>query len=805
MSFSVEQKTLERLDWPEVLARLDAFARTPRGRARLAAASNGAGASLFEDSADGARERLAETREALAILDAGERPPLGGVAEVAASLRRARKGGLLAAGALLDLLATLTALRDTARFLAERGVQAPRLAALAESIVDHAALRSDLERSLEPSGEVRDDASAALAEARREVRRSAGEIQDRLARALKDPDTLARLSDAYYTVRNDRYVLPVRADAQGAVRGIVHDASRSGTTVFIEPEALVELNNRHKQAEIETERETLRVLRVLSAAAADAADEIEAGLGALESVDLSFARAQLAAELGATEPEVGDEGVLRLPQLRHPSLSRDEVVPNDLRLGEDFTVLVLSGPNAGGKTVAMKAVALAVLFTRAGLFVAAAAPARVDLFDAVLADIGDEQDIREHLSTFSAHMANLARIADTASRRSLVVLDEIGVGTDPGEGAALAQAVLEKLADAGARVIATTHYNLLKEMAEVDERFANASVEFDPETLAPTYRLRMDLPGSSSATAVAARMGMRADVLERANELLEREDRRLDRMLSELAASRAALDHEQREASRLREESEATRADYRARLEKLQQRRDSLYRSMRDDLDRAFRGAHERIAAVIRDLQRGGTARDAARAREQLLAAEQAARRAEQEAGVEASEGPNLAPVDWQRARAGDPLQVQGGGPAVLLALPDHRGRVAVRVGSARVLLPMERVGAAEETPPVRPRGRVTVTRAGPAPSDDEAPGGDDAGRCDLRGLRVDEALDRLTHALDRAAAAGRERLTVVHGIGTGALRDAVRRHLADSVYVARFSAGTAGEGGEGVTRVVLD
>jgi DNA mismatch repair protein MutS2 len=805
MSFSVEQKTLECLEWAEVLARLGAFARTPRGRAKLAAASDGAGASLFEASADGVRERLAETGEALAILDAGDLPPLGGVADVAASLRRARKGGLLAAGALLDLLATLSALRDTQHFLAERGEQAPRLAALAESIVDHAALHSKLERSLEASGEVRDDASAALAEARRAVRRSTGEIQDRVARLLKDPDTLARLSDAYYTVRNDRYVLPVRADAQAAVRGIVHDASRSGTTVFIEPEALVEVNNRHKQAEIAVERETLRVLRDLSSAAAAAADSIEAGLEALESVDLAFARAQLAAELGATEPEVGDEGVLRLPQLRHPSLSRDEVVPNDLRLGEDFNVLVLSGPNAGGKTVAMKAVALAVLFVRAGLFVPAAAPSRVDRFDAVLGDIGDEQDIREHLSTFSAHMANLARITDAASRRSLVVLDEVGVGTDPGEGSALAQAVLEKLADAGARVIATTHYNLLKEMAEVDDRFANASVEFDPESLAPTFRLRMDLPGASSATAVAARMGMRADVLERANQLLEREDRRLDRMLSELAASRAALEHEQREARRVRAESETVRADYRARLEKLQQRRDTLYRSMRDDLDRAFRGAHEQVASVIRDLQRGGTAQDAARARESLLAAEEAAQRAEPEAGVDTSEAPDLAAVDWQRAQPGDRVRVQGGGSAVLVALPDHRGRVAVRMGSARVLLPMERVGPAGETPPVQPRSRVAVTRSGPGPSDDEDLAGGDAGRCDLRGLRVDEAIDRLTHALDRAAAAGRERLMVVHGIGTGALRDAVRRHLAQSPYVARFAAAAAAEGGAGATLVELD
>jgi DNA mismatch repair protein MutS2 len=507
VGFGISQKALERLEWPEILARLGEFARTPRARARLldAATDGSPGTSLFEATAAGVRERLAETAEANAILAEGDAPPIGGAAELAASLARARKGGALDAAQLLEVGSTLTAIRDTTRFLERRAEAAPRLAALGETIADQPVLRADIEGSLDPSGEVRDEASAALADARHEAHRLAGEIQGRLAHALRDPTIQSCLSDSYYTVRNDRYVLPVRADSRGGVRGIVHDASRSGTTLFVEPEALVELNNRHKRAELAIEQETRRVLRELTEGVADAADEIEAGLTALEIVDLAFARARFGQAQDAVEPEVRDEGVIRLPQLRHPLIPKDEAVANDLRLGEGFTVLVLSGPNAGGKTVTMKTVALAVLFTRAGLFVPAAGNARVDLFDTVLADIGDEQDIREHLSTFSAHMANLARIVREADGRSLVVLDEIGVGTDPGEGAAIAQAVLEALADAGARVVTTTHYNLLKEMAEVDERLANASVEFDPETLAPTYRLRMGLPGTSSASAVAAR------------------------------------------------------------------------------------------------------------------------------------------------------------------------------------------------------------------------------------------------------------------------------------------------------------
>ena len=817
MGFRVSEKTLARLEWPQVAARLAARARTPRARARLDPAAGCA--SLFEASAEGVRARLAETAEARALGAAGVGLGAGDLADPAEALGRARRGGALEPRALLDLRSALLAIGTARRGISARAELAPRLADLAGSLGDHGALADAIGRSLDPGGEVRDEASPRLAEARREVRRLAAAIEARLGQLLRDPDLRRHLSDVYFTVRSDRYVLPVRSDSTGSVPGIVHDASRSGTTLFIEPEALVLQNNRHKQVELEVLQETQRVLRELSERAAASAPAIEADLDALAHLDLAFARAALAEEMEAVPPEVGDEGVLRLPGLRHPLIPPDEVVANDLSLGEGWTALVLSGPNAGGKTVAMKALALAALCARAGLFVPAAAGARVDLFDEVTAHIGDEQDLREHLSTFSAHMANLARIAREAGPRSLVVLDEIGVGTDPGEGAALAQAVLEALADAGARVVATTHYALLKEMAEVDPRFANASVELDPETLAPTFRLRMGLPGASSATAVAARMGMPQAVIARANEILDREDRRLDRMLAELGASRAALEREQREAARLRAESETARAEVRERLERLRARRDELTHAMRRELDAAFRAAHAEVATVIRELQRGGTAQGAARARERLLALEQAppapdaggagaalgadAAGALAE-GAEAGGGraPAPEPVDWRLARAGDAVTLRDGASAVLLALPDRRGRAAVRVGSARVLVPAERVAALRRTGPAPPPRVAFETAAGRGAGD--LPAGDGA-RCDLRGLRVDEARDRLAADLDRALAAGRSRLEIVHGVGTGALRRLVREELAGSALVARIADAAPDQGGDGVTIVWLD
>ena len=806
MPFHVERKTLERLDWPQILARLAGHARTPRGRAKLA--SPDAATALFEPTPEGVRARLAETREARDLRLEGLALPAGELADPSEALGRARRGGILAARALLDLRAVLLAIAETRRLLATHADAAPQLAGLAATLDADPTLAESIDRALDPAGEVRDGASPALAEARREGRRLASAIETSLARLLRDPDLRERLSDAYFTVRNDRYVLPVRADARGSVPGIVHDASRSGTTLFVEPAALVELNNRHKQAELTIVQEVQRVLRELSERAAERAPATLADLDTLGHLDLAFARAALAEEMEACEPAVGDEGILRLPALRHPVIPPGEVVSNDLALGEGSCVLVLSGPNAGGKTVAMKAVALAALLVRAGLFVPAAPGARVDLFDEVLADIGDEQDIREHLSTFSAHMANLARTVREASPRSLVVLDEIGVGTDPGEGAALAQAVLEVLADAGARVVATTHFNLLKEMAEVDPRFANASVELDPETLAPTYRLRMGLPGASSATAVAARMGMPGAVLDRANELQDREDRRLDRMLSELSASRAALEREQREALRLRDESLAVRAEYRERVLRLRTRRDELFRAMRHDLDQAFREAHGRVAEVIRELQRGATARDAARARARLLELESEAREsvaaaAAPEASVPDAPEPETAaePVDWRFARAGDGVALREGGCATLIALPDRRGRVALRVGSARVLVPAERVVALRRD--ARPSApRVAFEPSGGGARGDVVAGGTQ--RCDLRGLRVDEAQDRLAAELDHALAGGHARLAIVHGVGTGALRRAVREQLAASPFVKSVADAPPDEGGDGVTLAEL-
>jgi len=787
MSFRVSAKCLAQLEWPDLATRLARYLRTPEALAALADAP-------FAPSVAAARCRLSETSEARVLRGLGAELPFGTLPALDAELARLAKGGALSASELLAVAGLARAVADTRAFFLRRAGEAPLLAESAQVLSNPRQLADAIDAALDASGEVRDAASPALAAARRDAREAASRVQERVERLLSERELRAALQDAFVTMRGDRYVLPVRAEARGRVPGIVHDASASGTTLFIEPQALVELNNALKQAELAIERETRRVLAELSALAAPAAATLGADFAILGSLDLAFARARLAEDLLATEPSLDDGAEFELLQLRHPLLPAEQAVASDVRLGGSFHVLVISGPNAGGKTVAMKAVALAALMARAGLHVAAAPGSRVGAVSAVLADIGDEQDIRESLSTFSAHLANLAAMLSEAGPESLVLLDEIGVGTDPGEGAALAQAVLEQLADAGARVLVTTHFGLLKEMAAVDPRFENACVDFDGETLLPTYRLRLGVAGMSSARTLAARMGITAPVIERANGLLAREDRRLDRMLLELAATRSALERERSEALHLRSESEAARDDYRAKLERLQERRDQLFASMRSELDEAFQSAHAEVAAVIRELQRGGDARSAARAREQLIALKTKTERA---SGTQQSPLPEPAgsAVDWRELQPGDSVDVAGGGTGTLLALPDARGRVRVQVGGARLSLPAERVRSRAGT---ESRPAAQLVRVDPLPEASTPT------RIDVRGSRLDEALAAVERALDDAARAGVSYLEVVHGIGTGALMSGLRARLRGLPHVARVEAGASDTGGPGVTRAFL-
>jgi DNA mismatch repair protein MutS2 len=812
VSFRCDPAALERLEWGALAEGLAALASTARGAQACRAAR-------FASSPEHAAALLAQTSEARALVDAGAEPPFGGVADVRALLLEVGRGRVLGARELKQLLDTLEAAGRLRAFFEARSASqaasrtpegAARLGAVARELPDLAPLGQVLTRLLTPEGELRDDASPALARARKAVRRLSADIERLMARLLRDPDIQPHLQDAFVTTREGRPVLPVRAADRARVRGIVHDVSASGTTVFIEPELAIDLGNQLRLAQTEAEREVERVLREASARVAAHADPLEQMGDRLEEIDAAFARGRLSLRLDACAPALCAEPTLELRQLRHPlllleaGLSADQVVPNDIALPAGARCLVISGPNAGGKTVAAKAVGLAALALRAGLHVPCAEGSRISLPDAVFAELGDEQDLRAGLSTFSARLRNLKQILEAVDGRSLVIADEVGDGTEPGEGAALAQAMLEALVARGALVIATTHFNRLKELAGADARFANASAEFDPRTLAPTYRVHLGAPGSSGALYAARRMGVETAVIERAEQLLDGEDRKLEALTRSLSELRQQLEVERQSAQLTRERSEAARAAYEARLETLRRGREAALQAMNADLESAFAAARGEIAAVMRSVQAGSD--EPPRGREAGRAANRARARLDQlrERTRELARPLAAAPaaptaVTASLLERGARVQLSGvGGEAVVLEPPDPRGRVGVRVGSVRSVVPLERIARVlGPAPATAPRAHVDVERA---PSEAAA-----RSRCDLRGLRVDEALDRADAHLQAHLGRGPASLLFVHGHGTGALRDAIRSWLRAARGVSAIRAGEPGEGGNGVTIAELE
>lgn len=800
MTFRASDAALARLEWPRLLELLAAQAATERGAEALRALD-------FPATHGGVRERLAQTTEARRLVDAGSEPPFGGVADLRAQLAELARGRALTARELAELAATIEAAARVRASLAGNAAQAPGLAALAQTLPDLRALAREIAAVVTPTGEIRDDASSELRRLRRRARELEGEIERQMARHLRDPDVQAHLQDSFATFRENRPVLPIRAEARQRVRGIVHDVSSSGTTVFIEPEDVVEAGNRLRIAQTELAREVERLLAELSSSARGATPLLDAQGATLEALDAAFARGRLSRRAAAREPELAASGGFVLRGLRHPlllleaGLAPEDVVPNDVALQDGARCLVLSGPNAGGKTVAAKAVGLAALSLRAGLHVPCDAGSAFPVVDAVFAEIGDEQDLRAGLSTFSARMANLAAVVAQADEASLVIADEIGEGTEPGEGAALAQAILEALVERGALVLATTHFNRLKELAGSDPRFANASAEFDPETFLPTFRIHLGQPGSSGAMWAASRMGLDGAVVERARELMDREDSRLEALTRGLSELRQELEAERRLALRMREESEVARSSYEARLAVLRGAREQALEAMKSDLESAFARARAEIAHVVRQLQSGAAAPGPAanRAQAELVRIReraQSAERAERAAQPEAS-APR-APVDEAALVAGARIELAGvRTPALVLEPPDKRGRLAVRVGAARTVVGRERVlrvlGA--EPPKARASGFAVAREV-----DDEPAQLD----CDLRGLRVDEALERADAALQRLLGRGGGRITFIHGHGTGALRDAIRSWLRSVRGVEKFEPGGPREGGNGVTVATL-
>ena len=731
-----------------------------------------------------------QTDEAVRLLELHSDATIGGARDIRAALARARRGGRLVPADLLDVAGTLHA-TDLFRRRLTRW-PSPQLAGVREDLEPAPALREQIERSIDPGGEILDSGSPALKTARRRIRAAQERLRERLNAMLHSPDLAGAIGDAIVTQRAGRYVIPVRAEAKGRVPGIVHDQSASAATLFIEPLAVVELNNAWTEATLEAAEEEKRVLEALSREVERQAEALSTSLAGLARADLWLARARLAGEMDAVRPAVADDAV-ELLSARHPLLGA-EAVPIDLRLGERFgyRALVITGPNTGGKTVALKTLGLLALMHQAGLRVPAADGARLPVFARIMADIGDEQSIAQSLSTFSSHLRNVVRFLEVAGPQTLVLLDEIGAGTDPTEGSALAMAVLTVLLERGALVAATTHYAELKAFAETQPGVTNAAVEFDVATLRPTYHLSIGLPGASQAFAIAERLGLAPDVLALARQRISSTHASLEETLAAIRRAEAeraealATASEERHAARTERERAEVGTD-RARREAarilLEARlaADSLLAAAEREVAEDRRAARSSDSAALADLR----ATRAARRRARIAAAPAPMEPAEDEGALEPGPQPRVGL--WGRSRT-------LGRSGRIAAISGRTGRVTLDADGARLVVPGDDVEVVDEpgaAPPERDLAAEELVRRATA----ELPPS-----LDLRGERVEAALERLAAHLDQALLAGADQVVIIHGAGTGALRRAIREYLADHPRVRSQRRGRREEGGDGAT-----
>ena len=802
-------RTMEDLGWPTLVDHWARRCATKRGEMHVRTCE------LFQWSHD-ARERAAEITEARGLAARDAALPLGGIADITEAIARVRKAAALEAPELVAVATTGRALGRLRKHLRDREAIAPRLAARANEIGDLGHVYHPILEGFDADGKLVDHASDALGPLRRALAAIKSQLEKRMGALLADERFAPYLQDSYYTQREERYVLPIRTDGKGFVRGIVHGSSQSGQTLFIEPEEIVDLNNRQKIAEAEVLDEERRILVKFSGWVAEEADAFDASLRAAEILDVIASAAIMADDTVSAEPIIDEAPRVALLHARHPLmlLADRRCVANDVMVAAGATLLI-SGPNAGGKTVALKTVGLAALMTRAGLHLTAESGSAMGWFREICTDIGDAQSLENDLSTFSGHMVNLRSFLANAGPGSLVLIDEIAVGTDPEQGAALAQAVLEALASRGATGIVTTHYERLMALGATDTRFSNASVGFDLARLEPTFKLHLGTPGSSGALAVAQRMGIATVVVERARELMGPHVAKVEELLASVADQQRRIEEERAALLAELEAVEADRHAARIAREKSKARFEKQTRAVHGEALAELKAARREIEDVRRHLR--------ARAAEATVDDVKSATRRLAEPGAHIARHEPRRPTPPGIAATADKL-VQGapvivprlGRAEVVALLAD--GKVEVRVGSMRAVVPIAEV-LLDTHRNARRAGLPTRAKADQhdtAPPTQEVqlvdgvPAGGKAGArtvdttIDVRGTRADEAIAQVDRFIDEAMLASRDAIWVIHGHGTGALRAAIRAHLTGHRGIDKIRAGEQNEGGDGVTVAFL-
>ncbi len=809
----MDEKTLHTLEYDKILERLAAYTA-------FAASADRARALRPSKDIEDVRRRQSETREALQLQVTHSDLSIGGARDVREPVDLARRGGVLDPADILDVKFTLVAARSLVRTFERLSAQYPHLFEIIDRMTIPSGIIEAVTRTLSERGDVLDSASEKLATIRREMRIAYERLMTKLQRVISDSKNTPYLQDALITQRDGRFVVPLRAEFKGRIKSIVHDQSSSGATLFVEPIGIVELNNRFRELQLDERDEVRRILADLSSMIGSSSEAILNTVEVVADFDLALARGKFAEDIRAVEPVLHvirtkpwaeptpqnphPGSVIRLYQARHPLLDPKTVVPVDVDLDEQTYALIITGPNTGGKTVTLKTIGLLCLMAQSGLHIPAQSGSEISIFESVYADIGDEQSIEQSLSTFSGHITNIKRILEKANRRSLVILDELGAGTDPTEGAALARSILSHLLQRGITTLVTTHHPELKAFAHATPGIVNACVEFDLHTLKPTFHLTIGLPGRSNALAIAQRLGLPKEIINKAREELDPNDLHAEDLLNEIHHQREVARNARSAADRARSQAEKMRNDLAKQLDSIEDERRKILAAARQESEEELQALQEEVREIRKILARTRQPADAVKAIEERIEKLEETIEKPIERAV-----PDVVIPQKRALRLGDKVRLRTlGTQGVVTAMGEEE--VEVSIGMLRVrtrLADLESSGQPQEEAPAAVTKVTKSSSSGGA--DQNARVGESypsspGMELDLRGQRAEEALEILDRYLDSAFIAGLPFVRVIHGKGTGKLREVVRATLSQHVNVRSYEQGGEKEGGEGVTVVKL-
>lgn len=790
----MNQKALETLEYKKIIAQL----KREMGSAASAKLADELTPLTSEKII---KEELRSTTEAVDLIVRKGPLPTGGLYDIREALLLAKKGGSLTMRQLLEVQNVLGISSEVVAFMHDDALpELKYIGEMVDLIVEFTVLEKEISRCILTEDEMADNASPKLKDIRRNIHQQNQAIKNKLSRIITSSSNKTYLQDAIVTMRDGRYVIPVKQEYRSFFPGMVHDQSKGGATLFIEPQGVVELNNKLRELEVEEQLEIARILAELSSRVAEHYREIRSNLELLTKLDFIMAKGKLSCKMHASEPKIDADGELRLISARHPLIEYKKAVPVDIRIGGDYRTLIITGPNTGGKTVSLKTAGLLVMMAQSGLHIPASHASTLPIFGEVFADIGDEQSIEQSLSTFSSHMKNIVSIIDKASYDSLVLVDELGAGTDPTEGAALAIAILERFYDSGALTMATTHYNELKKYALATSGVENAAMEFDVETLTPTYRLLIGVPGKSNAFEISKKLGLSESVIERASEHIKHGDMEFENVIS-------SIEDDKRKAAADRLDAESMRAEIEERLKKLEEKEKAISEKRADIIAEAKREARELLRetkSAVKDVQKDLRRLQKSGAHTNLnTGALEKSRRKINEAEDLVSEKVvkqvNSEPVSADTLKIGDRVKLLTiGQNGTILSLPDEKGNLMINIGALKVKARLQDLMLINEGKDRKPQAKSSSKYGSLLRSKSSSV----SASINVMGKNLEDALADVEKYLDDVYMAGLDMVSIIHGRGGGILKDGIRQMLKRKKYVDSYGAASYNDGGEGVTVV---